>query len=152
MCAVKALTCGFQYNAWRHTELTMLLFFFMSYTLLSKMLIWIQFSSVAQLCPTLCNPMNCSTPGLPVHHQFPEFTQTHVHWVSDAIQSSHPLSTPSSVQVSSLWPWMLTCHWWFAFRGINLRSPCFLQEYLVGLCNFLPEPMTGKPIKAPSSP
>ena len=53
-----------------------------------------QFSSVAQSCPTLCDPMNCSTPGLPVHHQLPEFTQTHVHWVTDAIQPSHPLSSP----------------------------------------------------------
>ena len=55
----------------------------------------VQFSSVAQSCPTLCNPMNHSTPGLPVHHQLPEFTQTHVHRVSDAIQPSHPLSSPS---------------------------------------------------------
>ena len=54
-----------------------------------------QFSSVAQSCPTLCNPMNHSTPGLPVHHQLPEFTQTHVHRVSDAIQPSHPLLCPS---------------------------------------------------------
>ena len=54
-----------------------------------------QFSSVVQLCRTLCDPMNCSTPGLPVHHQLPEFTQTHVHRVSDAIQPSHPLSSPS---------------------------------------------------------
>ena len=54
-----------------------------------------QFSSVAQLCPILCDPMNRSTPGLPVHHQLPESTQTHVHWVSDAIQPSHPLSPPS---------------------------------------------------------
>ena len=53
-----------------------------------------QFSSVAQLCPTLCDPMNHSTPGLPVHHQLSEFTQTHVHRVSDAIQPSHPLSSP----------------------------------------------------------
>ena len=53
------------------------------------------FSSVTQLCPTLCNPMNRSTPGLPVHHQLPEFTQTHVHRVSDAIQPCHPLSSPS---------------------------------------------------------
>ena len=52
-------------------------------------------SSVAQSCPTLCHPMNHSTPGLPVHHQLPEFTQTHVHPVSDAIQPSHPLSSPS---------------------------------------------------------
>ena len=55
----------------------------------------VQFSSVAQLCPTLCDPMNCRTPGLPVHHQLPEFTQTHVHRVGDAIQPSHPLSFPS---------------------------------------------------------
>ena len=53
-----------------------------------------QFRSVAQSCLTLCNPMNHSTPGLPVH-QLPEFTQTHVHWVGDAIQASHPLSSPS---------------------------------------------------------
>ena len=55
----------------------------------------VQFSSFAQSCPTLCDPMNRSMPGLPVHHQLPEFTQTHVHRVSDAIQPSHPLSTPS---------------------------------------------------------
>ena len=60
-----------------------------------------------QLCPTLCDPMNYSTPGLPVHHQLPEFTQTHVHWVSDAIQPSHPLSStcppvPNSTQHQSL--------------------------------------------------
>jgi len=55
----------------------------------------VQFSSVDQLCLTLCDPMNCSRPGLPVHHQFPEFTQIHVHRVSYAIQASHPLSSPS---------------------------------------------------------
>ena len=55
----------------------------------------VQFSSVAQSCPALWDPTNCSTPGLPVHHQLPEFTQTHVHRVSDAIQPSHPLSSPS---------------------------------------------------------
>ena len=67
-----------------------------------------KFSSVAQLCPTLCDPMNHSTPGLPVHHQLLEFTQTHVHWVSDAIQPSHPLSSllllppiPPSIRVFS---------------------------------------------------
>ena len=54
-----------------------------------------QIRSVAQLCPTLCDPMNHSTPGLPVHHQLPEFTETRVHRVSDAIQPSHPLSSPS---------------------------------------------------------
>ena len=55
----------------------------------------VQFSSVVQSCPTLCDPMNRSTPGLPVHHQLLEFTQTHVRWVSDAMQSSHPLLSPS---------------------------------------------------------
>ena len=55
----------------------------------------VQFSSVTQSCPTLCEPMNRSTPGLPVHHQLPEFIQTHVHRVSDAIQPSYPLSSPS---------------------------------------------------------
>ena len=55
----------------------------------------VQFGLVAQSCPTLCDPMNRSTPGLPVHHQLPEFTQTHIHRVSDAIQPSHPLSSPS---------------------------------------------------------
>ena len=54
----------------------------------------VQFSSVAQLRPILCTPMNCSTAGLTVHHQLPEFTQTHVHWVGDAIQPSHPPSSP----------------------------------------------------------
>ena len=74
----------------------------------------LQFSSVAQSCPTLCNPMNRSMPGLPVHHQLPEFTQAHVHRVSDAIQPSHPLSSPSphapnpvsaSFPISQLFTW-----------------------------------------------
>ena len=55
----------------------------------------VQYSSVTQSCPTLCDPMNRITPNLPVHHQLPEFTQTHIHRVSDAIQPSHPLSSPS---------------------------------------------------------
>ena len=75
----------------------------------------VQFSSVAQSCPTLCNPMNCSTPGLPVHYQLPEFTQTHVHWVGDAIQPSHPLSSPSPpapnpLQHQSLFQWVNSSH------------------------------------------
>ena len=53
------------------------------------------FSSVCQSCPALCDPMDCSTPGFPVHHQLPELTQTYVHWVDDAIQPSHPVSSPS---------------------------------------------------------
>jgi len=75
----------------------------------------IQFSSVAQSCLTLCDPMNHSTPGLPVHHQLPEFTQTHVHRVSDAIQPSHPLSSPSPPapnpsQDQSLFQWVNSSH------------------------------------------
>ena len=75
----------------------------------------VQFSSVAQSCPTLCDPMNRSTPGLPVHHQRPEFTQIHVHRVSDAIQPSHPLSSPSPPapnpsQHQSLFQWVNSSH------------------------------------------
>ena len=74
----------------------------------------VQFNSVAQSCPTICDPMNCSTPGLPVHHQFPEFTQTHVHRVGDAIQPSHTLSSsspvPSSSQHQSLFQWVNSSH------------------------------------------
>ena len=63
----------------------------------------VQFSSVAQSCPTLCDPMDYSMPGLPAHHQLLEFTQTHVHWVGDTIQPSHPLSSlsPPSIRVFS---------------------------------------------------
>ena len=68
----------------------------------------VQFSSVIQSCPTLCDPMNRSTPGLPVHHQLPEFTQTHVHRVGDAIQQSHPVipfsSCPQSLPASGSFP------------------------------------------------
>ena len=61
---------------------------------LSRFVYSVQFSSVSQSCPTLCEPVNRSTPGLPVHHQLLEFTQTHIHRVHDAIQPSHPLSSP----------------------------------------------------------
>ena len=74
-----------------------------------------QFSSVIQLCPTLCDPIDCSTPGLPVHHQLPEFIQTHVHWVGDAIEPSHPLSSPSHPtfnlsQHQGLFKWVSSLH------------------------------------------
>ena len=88
---------------------------------LKKFLSSVQFSSVTQSCPTLCNPMNCSTPGLPVHHQLPEFTQTHVHRVSDAIQPCRLLllpPIPPSIRVFSnestlhmRWP----KYWCFSF-------------------------------------
>ena len=75
----------------------------------------VQFSSVTQSCPILCYPVDCSTPGLPVHHQLPKFTQTHVHWVSDAIQPSHPLSSPSPLalnlsQHQGLFKWVSSSH------------------------------------------
>ena len=75
---------------------------------------WNQFSSVTQLCLTFCNPMDCSTPGFPVHRQLPELAQTHVHWVGDAIQPSHPLSSPSSAfnlsQHQGFFQWVSSSH------------------------------------------
>ena len=83
-----------------------------------------QFSSVAQSCLTLCDPMDWSTPGLPVHHQLPEFAQTHVHWVSDAIQPSHPLSSPSPPafnlsQHQGLSKWVSSLH--HVAKGLELQ-------------------------------
>ena len=109
---------------------------------------FLQFSSVAQSCPTLCNPMNYSTPGLPVHHQLPEFTQTHSHRVSDAIQPSHPLSSssppppiPPSIRVFSnestlrmRWPE----YWSFRFS----ISP---SKAIPGLISFRMDGMVGSP-------
>ena len=90
----------------------------------------VQFSH--QLCPTLCDPMNHSTPGLPVHHQLPEFTQTHVHWVRDTIQPSHPLSSPSPPapnpsQHQSLFQWVNSYmrwpkYWSFSFSIIPSKE------------------------------
>ena len=86
------------------------------YTLLiTKWFISVQFSSVTQSCPVLCHPMNRSMPGLPVHHQIPESTQTHVHPVGDAIQPSHPLSSPSPPafnlsQHQGLFKWVSSSH------------------------------------------
>ena len=75
----------------------------------------VQFSSVAESCPTFCNPMDCSRSGFPVHHQLPELAQTHVHWVSDAIQPSHPLSfsSPPTFNLSQhqgLFKWVSSSH------------------------------------------
>ena len=75
----------------------------------------VQFSSVTQSSSNLCDPMNCSTPGLPVLHQLPEATQTHVHWVDNAIQLSHPLSSPSPPafnlsQHQGLFKWLSSLH------------------------------------------
>ena len=105
--------------------------------------LFIQFSSVDPLCPTLCDPMNRSTPGLPVHHQLPEFTQTHVHQVGDAIQSSHPLSSPSSAlnpsQHQGLFKWVSSPHQVAKVLEFQLQHPSFqwtprtnfLQDWLV---------------------
>ena len=90
------------------------------------------FGSVTQSCPTLCDPMNCSTPGLPVHHQLPEFTQTHVHGVNDAIQKSQPLSSlsppaPNPSQHQSLFQWVNSSmkwpkYWSFSFSIIPFKE------------------------------
>ena len=82
---------------------------------LLKLLLTPQFSSVAQSCLTLCDPMDCSTPGFLVHHHLPEFTQSHVHWVGDDIQPSHPLSSPSPPafnlsQHQGLFQWVSCLH------------------------------------------
>ena len=101
-----------------------------------------QFSSVAQLCPALCDPMNCSTPGLPVHHQLPEFTQTHAHWVHDAIQPSHPLSSPSSPtpnpsQHQSLFQWVKSSHEVAKVLEFQLSHHSFQRNPRVDLQNGL---------------
>ena len=104
-----------------------------------------QFSSVAQSCPTLCNPMDCSMPGFPVHYQLPELAQTHVHQVSDAIQSSHPLSSPSPPafnlsQHQVLFQWVSSSHqvakvWAFQLQHQSFQwifRTDFLEDGLVG--------------------
>ena len=91
------------------------LFLKINFFAVQKLLSWIQFSSVTQSCPSLCDPMDCSIPGFPVHHQLPELTQTHVHRVGDAIQPSHPLSSPSPPafklsQHQGLFQWVSSLH------------------------------------------
>ena len=105
----------------------------------------VQFSSVAQSCPTLCNPMNLSMPGLPVHHQLPEFTQSHAHRVGDAVQSSHALSSPSPPapnpsQHQGLFQWVNSSHQVSKVLKLQLQHQSFqwtprtdlLQDGLVG--------------------
>ena len=105
----------------------------------------VQFSSVTQLCPTLCDPMNRSTPGLPVHHQPPEFTQTHANQVGDAIQPSHPLSSPyppapNPSQHQGLFQWVNSLHEVAKVLKFQLQHQSFqwtprtdlLQDGLVG--------------------
>ena len=95
-----------------------------------------QFSSVAQSCPTLCDPMNRCTPGLPVHHQLPEFIQTHVHWVVDTIQPSHPLSSPSPPalnlsQHQGLFKWVSSSHQVAKILEFQLQHQSFQWTPLV---------------------
>ena len=102
----------------------------------------IQFSSVAQLWPTLCDPKNRNTPGLPVHHQLVEFTQTHVHRLGDAIQASHPLLSPSPPafnlsQHLSLFEWVSSLH---LTRWPNGESNGIPLQY-----SCLGNPMDGRP-------
>ena len=105
----------------------------------------VQFSSVTQSCPTLCDPMNCSMPGLPVHHQLLESTQTHVHRVGDAIQSSHPLLSPSPPALNlshhqGLLKWITSSHQVAKVLEFQLQHQSFqwspridlLQNGLVG--------------------
>ena len=94
-----------------------------------------QFSSVAQSCPTLCDPMNRSMPGLPVHHQLPESTPTHVHRVDDAIQPSHPLSPPafSLSQHQGLFQWVRSLHQVAKNIGVSTSAsvlPMNIQDWL----------------------
>ena len=107
----------------------------------------VQFISAAQSCPTLCDPMNCSTPGLPVHHHLPEFTQTHVHRVREAIQTSHPLSSlfllpliPPSIRVFSNestlhMRWLK--YWSFSFSIITSKEHPGLISFRMDWLDFL---------------
>ena len=104
---------------------------------------WKSFSSVTQSCPALCDPMDHSTPGFPIHHQLLELAQTHVHWVSDAIQPSHPLSSPSPAfnlsQHQSLFQWISSSHQVAKVLEFQLQHQSFqwifrtdfLQDWLV---------------------
>ena len=97
----------------------------------------VQFSSVAPWCPTLCNPVDCSTPGLPVHHQLLEFTQTHVHWVGDTIQPYYPLSSPSPPifnisQNQGLFKWVSSLHQVAPSIGVSASAsvlPMNIQDW-----------------------
>ena len=98
----------------------------------------VKFSSVAQSCVTLCDPMDCSTPGLPVHHQLPESTQTHAHRVGDAIQPSHPLVSPSPPalnlsQHQGLFQWASSLHQVAEVLEFQLQHQSFHWKSLEGL-------------------
>ena len=108
----------------------------------------VQFSSVTQSCPTVCDAMDHSTPGLPVHHQFPESTQTHIHWVGDAIQPYHPLSSasPPALNLSQhqgLFKWVSSSHQVakvleFQLQHDAIQQSCFLCCPLLCLPSIFP--------------
>ena len=107
----------------------------------------VQFISVAQSCLTLYNGMDCSTPGFPVHHQFLELAQTHVHWVSDAIQPSHPLLSPSPSTFSlsqnqGLFQWVSSSHQLTKVLEFQLQHQSFQWIFRV---NFLQDWLVGSP-------
>ena len=107
----------------------------------------VQFSSVAQSCLTLCNPIDCSTPGIPVHHQLPEFTQTHARWLSDTIQPSHPLSSPSPPtfnlsQPQCLFKWLSSLHqvakyWSYSFSISPSNEYSWMISFRMNWLNLL---------------
>ena len=107
----------------------------------------VQFSSVAQSDPTLCDPMDCRMPGLPVHHQLLGFTQTHVHWVGDAIQPSHPLSSPFPLafnlsQHQGLFKWVSSLHQVAKVLELQLQHQSFQGIFRT---DFLSEGLVGSP-------
>ena len=109
----------------------------------------VHFSSVAQSCPTLCDPMACSTPGFPVHHQLPELTQTHVHWVGNAIPPSHPLSFPSPPafilsQDQSLFQWASSLHQVAKVLALQLQHQSFQWTFRT---DFLYDGLVGFPYR-----
>ena len=102
-----------------------------------------QFSLVAQ-CLTLCDPMDCSTPGLPVHHQLPEFSQTHVYWVSDAIQPSHPLSSPSPPAFNfSQHQGLFPMSWLFASCGQSIGVSASTSVFPMNIQSWFPLGLIG---------
>ena len=112
--------------------------------------LYAEFSSVTQLCPTLCHPMDCSTLGLPVHHQLPELAQTHVHRVGDAIQPPHPLLSPSPStfdlsQHQGLFQWVSSLHQVPKVLELQLQSflPMNIQDWFSGLISLQSVELSG---------
>ena len=129
---------------WVYLGIFLQICYFISFNMIH---IFYRFSSVAQSCPTLYNPMGCTTPGLLVHHQLQEFTQTHVHWVSDAIQPSHPLSSPSPPafnhsQHQGLFQWVSSLHQVAKVLEFQLQHQSFQWLFRT---NFLKDWLVGSP-------